>query len=218
MLSTRAVARSICTAVTITAGVAASVVWSSAAFADPQVTMAPANPGNEQVVVVSGSGFPSYRQDPTGLQALECADPGGSTANLPHEASRCEGLTINQGLISTDASGSFTTRYTIVKLTPQNSSIRCDSTHDCVLWVGVDYSQNFLGVHAFSAPFTVGGRAIASSSSSTPVAAIVIPVVAIAAGAAFLVARRSRRNSGTGATKGGPPPATSGQSKVRVGA
>ena len=178
--------------------------------------MSTANPGNQQAVTVSGSGFPSYRQDPTGLQVLECADPGGSTANLPHDASRCEGLTINQGLISPDSSGNFTTRYTVLTLTHKNSSILCDNTHVCVLWVGIDYSQNFLGVHAFSAPFTIGGTAPASSSSSTPVAAIVVPIVVVVGGLAFLFFRRSRGQSGPGASAEGPAPTRAGKAKVGV--
>ena len=63
-------------------------------------------------IAVSGSGFPTHAQDPTGLQIIECSDPLGSPANLPTDPSAgCEGITVNSSQIDTDGAGRFHTSY-----------------------------------------------------------------------------------------------------------
>jgi hypothetical protein len=148
--------------VTATLGGTIAVAPISAALATtPTVAVPwpPANPADGQTVTVSGTGFPGRPQDPTGLEILECADPGGTATNLPSNASACEGTTeiiVNPNQI--DANGSFSAHYTIVALNPSNSSIVCDQTHFCVLWVGIDFNTfSQPGATAFSAPFEVGG-------------------------------------------------------------
>jgi len=190
------------------------VLFGGTAFAGGQVTMPDGNPASMQTFTVSGSGFPPHRQDPTGLQVLECADPGGTQSNLPRDASRCDGSTVNPNQINTDAGGNFTARYTFIKLNAAHTSnIDCDATHFCVLWVGVDYNGNFLGPHAFTRAFQIGGSGAAGSS--TPVLAIVLPIVGVALGAGFLVVRRRSRGSPPNPIRPARAPVTK---KARVGA
>jgi hypothetical protein len=182
------------------------------AMANPQVTMPSSNPGNNQMATVSGSGFPPHRQDPTGLQILECADPGGTQSNLPRDATRCEGQTASINQINTDAAGNFSDKYTFIKLnSAHTSSIDCDATHFCVLWVGVDYNTEFLGPHAFSPSFEIGGTG--GAGSSTPVLAIVLPIAAVAIGAGGAVILRRRRGPRPGSA---PPVAPDATGRLRV--
>ena len=196
-------------ALTTTCTVAVGVLVAlapSAAMASPQLSIPADNPLNNQTVPVSGSGFPPHRQDPTGIQMLECSDPGGSEANLPRDATRCDGSTVNFKQINTDANGNFADKFTFVKLNSTHSSnIDCDATHFCVLWAGVDYNTDFLGQHAFSRAFEIGGTG--GAVSSTPVLVIVLPVVAVAIGAALVVIRRRGRGSGPRATTTASEPA-----------
>ena len=137
----------------------------SADAVGPSVTI-PAGPfvGGHNINV-SGSNFPSRSSDPTGLSIIECSDPGGTPANLPTDATGCEGTT--QKTVFQDNTGSFTTTYAPVILNPGNSSINCDQTHYCVLWVGVDYNNDFNGAatHAFSSSFLIN-PAVAPSITS----------------------------------------------------
>jgi hypothetical protein len=154
-------------------GLAPTLLFTHQAFADAPSVSIPAGPlTNGRNIVVSGSGFPTHAQDPTGLQIIECSDPQGSPANLPTDPSEgCEGITVNPGQINTDSAGRFHTSYLIAALSSSagTSSIDCDDTHECVLWVGIDYNNAFLsGPHAFTTPFKVTGTA-AVSPASTPV-------------------------------------------------
>ena len=145
-----------------------------------------------QVVTVSGSGFPNHTALPSGLTIVECADPGGVPSGLPTDNSTCDGSTVNPLPVNTDASGNFSTSYTLAKLTTAGgvSNINCDSTHFCVLWVGADFNGNFLGTHAFTGPFE-----ISSPVTGTPEAPIAVALPAGAAiliGGAILLARRRK--------------------------
>lgn len=147
---------------TIVASVGATVVimglgTSGARAATPTVTLPPGPLHDQQTITLSGSGFPSQSQLPTGLQIIECSDPGGVAANLPTDAaSGCEGITLNPTQVNTDSNGAFHASYQILALNPQISSITCDASNFCVLWVGQDYNNAFTdGPHAFSAPFEV---------------------------------------------------------------
>ncbi|HEY5026669.1 MAG TPA: hypothetical protein VII76_16960 [Acidimicrobiales bacterium] len=165
---------------------------SDVAWAGTSVTIPPGDPHDQQTITVTGTGFPDHVKDPTGMQILECSDPGGTTANLPSTNLFCDGSTINPSQINTTAQGSFTAKYTVYTLNSTHSSnITCDKTHYCVLWVGVDYNQDFYGPHAFSTPFEVGGAPSGSGSSSS--STIWIPVVAVVVVGGVLVVARSRR-------------------------
>ena len=176
-----------------TLGITALALTCGPAAAAPQVTLPISNPHNNQSVTVSGSGFPAHSKDPTGVQILECSDPGGSVANLPTTASSCDGATVDPLPVYTDASGSFSAKYTFNSLNNAHgaSNIKCDAQHFCVLWVGVDYNQQFLGTHAFSAAFKIGGLQSSSASSSNTLA-IVLPIIAVVIVGALIVMRRRR--------------------------
>jgi hypothetical protein len=140
--------------------------------ANPTVSLPPGPFSNGQTITVSGSGFPPRSQNPTGLQIIECSDPQGTRENLPADATGCEGITVSPAQINSDASGRFTTRYRVAALSSAGagaaSSIDCDATHQCVLWVGVDYNGAFIGgPHAFSSPFAVTGTAVPTSNPTT---------------------------------------------------
>jgi len=179
-------------------GVAAAVLGVSVAFplagtalAATTVTI-PSGPFTDgQSVTVSGTGFPVRSALPTGLEILECADTGGLSANLPTDATTgCDGSTVNGSQINTDASGNFSASYAMVLLNSGNSTITCDATHFCVLWVGVDYNNAFLsGPHGFSTPFKVN-----SAPAQTPEAPLVIalPLLTAAIVGAYVFLRRRR--------------------------
>lgn len=186
---------------------------SGVAFAGPQVTIS-GTPQNNKASTVSGAGFPSIAKDPTGIQIIQCSDPGGKVANLPTSAADCDGATQNPLPVNQDAAGNFTTPYSFQSLTGIHgtSNIACDTTHYCVLWAGVDYNNEFLGgPHAFSVPFEVG-KPIPSSSSA---AVIAIPVVVVVALLASFVVVRRRRSVAARAGRPRPPGSRATASTVR---
>jgi hypothetical protein len=145
---------------------------------------------NAQNVTVSGTGFPTRAQNPSGLQIIECADPGGTTGNLPMDNTTCDGTTINPLPILTDSNGNFSASYSMVQLKMSTGGVvNCDNANECVLWVGVDYINSFLGAHAFSTPFFVNSPG--TTTPETPMT-IALPIGAafIVGGAVFLARRR----------------------------
>jgi hypothetical protein len=141
------------------------------------------------------------------VQILECADPHGTVANLPIDASTCDGATVDPLPVNTDSSGNFTDRYTFTELSDLHgaSNITCNATHACVLWVGVDYNNMFLGgPHAFSAPFEIG--ATSSSAGGSNAAVIAIPIAVVVIGAGVLLVLRRRRSRGTPPGRSSPAP------------
>jgi hypothetical protein len=130
----------------LTAGVATA--------SGPAVTI-PSGPFSDgQSITVSGSGFPTRSQAPSGLSIIQCSDPGGNPNNLPTDAGGCDGSTVNPLPIYTDSFGNFTASYTVSKLTTSTgSNINCTFTNACALWVGVDYNSDFSGNRAFSSSF-----------------------------------------------------------------
>src|ERR1700676_2614441 len=125
-----------------------------ASASGPSVTI-PSGPFSDgQSITVSGSGFPSRSQAPSGLSIIQCSDPGGTANNLPTDAGGCDGSTANPLPIYTDSFGNFTASYTVSKLTTSSgSNINCTFTSPCALWVGVDYNTDFSGNRAFSSSF-----------------------------------------------------------------
>lgn len=133
---------------------------------------------------------------------LMCADEGGLTANLPTDATNCDGLTLNtdNGSFFVHTDGSFSTQdpYVIYKL-PDTASLKenpnqlpkCDATDACVLFIGVDQT-NFSLPHVFSPPFYV-----VSATQGVPEShfALELPLAALAmlaAASGVLVWRRRR--------------------------
>jgi hypothetical protein len=171
----------------------------SGAFANSySVTIPSAYPRPYQTITVTGSGFPARKQIPTGIQILECADPGGTVANLPTTAAMCDGTTQNPGQINTDINGNFSTPYRVFELSSKaTSNINCDPTHFCVLWAGEDYNGDFLGIHAFSTPFEVGRNGSYGGSSSSSVEIWLPIVIVVVLGGGLFVVRTRKRQSGS---------------------
>jgi hypothetical protein len=195
MIRVRPKRRSLTMAMALAAAVVATLsLHTGAASAAGQVTISSSDPGNNQVVTVSGTGLPTHKQDPTGVQILECSDPAGSVGRLPTDASACDGSTLNPLPVNTDANGTFSIKYTFIALNNAHgtSNIQCDATHFCVLWVGVDYNHNFQGPHAFSTPFEIGGSGSPATSSSNALV-IALPIAAVALALVALVLLRRRR-------------------------
>ncbi len=174
--------------------VAVVVSFAGTAFAQT-VTLPAGNPTDGQTITVSGTGFPVHSALPSGLEIIECSDPGGLVGNLPTDASTgCDGTTVNGSQINTDASGNFSASYSISALSSSgNSDINCDATDFCVLWVGQDFNNSFLsGPHAFSRPFEV--QAPTATTPEAPLA-IALPVCAAGVVGAYLFLRRRRSGS-----------------------
>jgi hypothetical protein len=188
-LTTAAIARMAGIATVV--AVAAIVPFAGTASAAASATITTPGPYTDgETVTVTGSGFPIHSALPSGLTIAECADPGGVP---PTDNTTCDGSTVNPLPVNTDASGAFSTSYTLVKLSTVGgaSNIDCDATNECTLWVGVDFNNNFLGTHAFTSP----GFLIGSPTTGTPEAPVVIalPVgAALLFGGTVLVARRRR--------------------------
>ena len=174
--------------------VTAVTMWPGHAFAAGATVTIPAGPFSDgQSITVSGVGFPSRAEDPSGLQILQCADPGGLAANLPVDATTCDGTTTNPLPVDTDSSGRFSTPFTVSALNDLHgtSNIDCDASDYCVLWVGEDYNQQFAsGPHAFSVPFEVEAAASGSPTGAAP----------STAGAGASVTSTTSAGSGTGST------------------
>jgi hypothetical protein len=96
------------------------------------------------------------------INFLECADPAGTTNNLPTSESACDGNTIQGPTVLVAADGSFSlTGYELYSLpnTPQlgeglDNRPVCDETHDCVLYVGQNQGK-FTAPKMFSQPFLI---------------------------------------------------------------
>jgi hypothetical protein len=176
---------------TTVASAAFMVPFGGTASAATTVNIPAGNPTDGQTITVSGTGFPVRSALPSGLEIIECTDPGGAVGSLPTDASTdCDGTTVSGGQINTDASGNFTAQYPIELLNSSNSSINCDATDFCVLWVGEDYNNAFLsGPHGFSSPFEI--QSVPPLLSEAPVA-IALPVIAAAIVGAYVFLRRRR--------------------------
>ncbi len=103
-----------------------------------------------------------YFKPYAGIKILECADPGGTTSNLPTSVSACDGNTIQAGSILINPDGSFSiTGYEVYALpnathldeADDNRPI-CNQTHDCVLYIGQN-QEKFTAPKIWSPPFTV---------------------------------------------------------------
>ena len=153
--------------------IACAVMWflPGHAYAQGESVTIPSGPLTDgQTITVTGTGFPPGSQLPTGLQIIECSDPGGLAVNLPSDAaSGCDGTTVNGTQINTDTTGAFSASYSISALSATgNSNINCDATDFCVLWVGQDYNAAFVsGPHTFSAPFEITTTTTSTTSGTT---------------------------------------------------
>lgn len=117
---------------------------------------------------LEAAGFPSGA---VLIKIQECADPGGSAANLPTLPTQCDPTTLVANA-SAQADGSLSfPGYTIYALPDvaeigaSNGTV-CDVAHWCV--IGLFSNQHdFTKPHLFSAPFQID-RTNAAASTSTP--------------------------------------------------
>jgi hypothetical protein len=161
---------------------AASAVWlpGAGAASSAGVTMSPSGPyrGGQSVRVSVGpnSLFTPHLR----VIMLECADPGGSTANLPTSVKQCDGNTVQGDSVIVQADGSFSeSAYTVFSLPNQalaedpSGQPVCNATSPCVLYVGLN-QEDFTQPKVFSTPFVVtpvsGATPSGSSNSGTPAA------------------------------------------------
>jgi len=153
----------------VTTTVATVTSFGGTAFASTSITVAPGAPYTDgQSVTITGSGFPSRSADPSGVSIIECADPGGTSGNLPPDDTTCDATTANALPILTNSSGNFSTSYSLTLLsTSGGSNIDCDATDYCVLWVGVDYINSFTSTRAFSTPFLISPKVQQSPQTIT---------------------------------------------------
>ena len=173
--------------------VAVAALGTPAVASGPTVTVTPSRElTDQQVVSVSGSGFPPFTQ----VQMLECA---GTMAKPPKDDRACQGLTLSA--VVTDVGGSFTNSatdpshrshgYRIFALPRRAFSPYppvCNATSPCLLYVGLQ-QNDFSQPHVF-VPFAFAGAPSAAGNSWLPATAAV--VVALLAAAVLVVARRRR--------------------------
>jgi hypothetical protein len=95
------------------------------------------------------------------LNIVQCADPGGTKANLPVKFASCDEDTIQANTILPAANGSFSYRgYAIYQLPSATLGEGktylpiCNTTHKCVLYVGEDQTD-FTKPKVFSHAFVV---------------------------------------------------------------
>jgi hypothetical protein len=163
------------------AGIA--IVGSAGASAPPSVSVSPAGSFSSGQTVSVTVGPNNFFTPHARVNILECADPGGSVANLPKDITSCDGDTIEGNSILVADDGSFSDSAYPVYAVP-NSALgeqpddqpTCNQTNPCVLYVGQD-QNDFTAPKVFSTPFLVtpgsgvttasGGQTGSSGSSGT---------------------------------------------------
>jgi hypothetical protein len=115
------------------------------------------------------AGFPSGA---TVIKILECADPGGSEANLPTKPTECDPNTTYPTANLQENGSVFLSKFRVYALPnesvlgPSNGTV-CDGSHQCVL--GVFSNQNdFTKPFVFSAPFEVAPSQGTETDAGTP--------------------------------------------------
>jgi hypothetical protein len=104
---------------------------------------------------------------------IECADPDGSSANLPTSLSSCDEDTVEADTVLVQANGSFT-EHTFTLYSLPNSILGegptwqpvCNQTHQCLLYIG-ENQDDFTQPKIFSQPFAITPTASTSTSAPT---------------------------------------------------
>jgi hypothetical protein len=142
----------------------------------PTLTVSPSTNLHDGESVSVSIGPNSVFTPSSRVNILECADPGGSVANLPKSDSTCDGNTIQGNTILVTANGSTSDQdYTIYLLpSPElgeqsNNQPICNQTNPCVLYVGQN-QNDFTAPKVFSTPFTIA-PATGGSTTTTPTTA-----------------------------------------------
>ena len=163
--------------------VAVMMVPVSAGAASAAVTITPATSNGQyhdgQTVTVSVGPNPSFVPN-TRVVILQCADPGGSAANLPTGLSSCDENTVQADTVLVQGNGAISERnyplYALPSSTlgeQSNWQPVCSATQQCVLFVGED-QNDFTKPKVFSAPFTLtagNGGSPQTTATTAPAAA-----------------------------------------------
>ncbi len=184
----------------ILAGIVAFIVPATVGATTPSVAITPSGPwqSGQQVTVAVGpnSVFTPHSR----IVVIECADPGGSTANLPKDDSTCDGNTVQGATVLVQPNGSFTVSgYTLYSLPnaalgeQPNEQPICNATNQCVLFVGQD-QNDFTSPKVFSAPFAI--QAASATATTTPPATT--PTVAPAGSSSVAPSSTTSSGSSTG--------------------
>ena len=128
---------------------------------------------------LEAAGFPSGAVP---IKIIECADPGGLTANLPLSEKQCEPETIDPNGTALENGSMVEPGFTVYSLPDtaelgNSSGTVCDMQHQCVL--GIFSNQlDFTKPHLFSAPFFVNPTSTSSGSTGGGSTAATSPTTA----------------------------------------
>lgn len=142
----------------------------------PTLNVSPSSNLHDGESVSISVGANNYFTPNVQVNILECADPGGSAANLPKDDSTCDGNTVQGKTVLVSVNGSFSEPDYIIYLLPSsvlgeqsNDQPVCNKTNPCVLYVGQN-QNDFSAPKVFSAPFSIApatGSASTTTSTST---------------------------------------------------
>ena len=163
-----------CTAVAIGVAIAQTA---GASASPPPLTISTLSGLHSGESISVSVGANSYYTPYAAVNIVECADPGGTKANLPTDDSKCDGNTIESNSVLIAANGSFSEpSYTLYSLPnavlgeEANAQPVCDLTNPCVLYIGQD-QNDFTKPKEFSSPFTIAP----SSGTATPTGSTTVP-------------------------------------------
>jgi hypothetical protein len=141
----------------------------AAGAASPTLTITPAGPYHDGESVAISVGANTVFTPSARINVLECADPGGTTSNLPKDDSTCDGNTIQGNTVIVNSDGGYSLQNYVLYALPSaalgeqaNDQPVCNETQTCVLFIGQD-QNDFTQPKLFSPPFT-----IASAPGGTP--------------------------------------------------
>jgi len=147
-----------------------------AAVSTPTLTVSPSTDLHDGESVSVSIGPNSVFTPNSRVNILECADPGGSVANLPKSDSTCDGNTIQGNTMLVAANGSASDPAYTIYLLPSpalgeqsNNQPVCNQTNPCVLYVGQN-QNDFTAPKVFSTAFSIAPAAGGSTTTSTATA------------------------------------------------
>ena len=144
----------------------------SATGSAPSLVLSPATGFHDGQSISVSVGANGYFTPNSHVNILECADPGGSVANLPKDISTCDGNTIQGNTILIAANGSFSEAHYTLYVLPSstlgeqsNDQPVCNQSNPCVLYVGQN-QNDFTAPKVFSAPFSIQSSSGSSTTTS----------------------------------------------------
>jgi hypothetical protein len=160
----------------VTAAALGTLVQTAEAGGPPGVTLSATGHLSDGQTISVSVGPNSYFTPHAGVNILECADPGGSAANLPTSISTCDGNTIQGTTVLVANDGSFSeSSYQVYALPSStlgeqaNDQPVCNQTNYCVLYVGQN-QNDFTAPKTFSAPFLITATTGTTTATTPPAA------------------------------------------------